>query len=492
MPEGSELRRSALADVDGDGRREIVVSFAAPAQGGLPSGMAVGVADWDGQTYSMLWQSKPLAGERDEGLVVQDVNSDGRLEILSTQSMGAAGQTLYLFRWDGTDYRQLGPVGGALGGTGSFGAVGVRIQDLDSDGAMEILSAYGPAGIYADIYQWGGSDYRFARTVALTGPTSQASLEQPALPGLIVFSRRGNLWSIRPDGSDLQQITTGSFDIQPSFSPDGSRIAFLSTDAILVEEGPPTPTDVRVVGRDGGEPVQVTDRTAGQTTLHSRPSWSPDGLRLTYNEGGRLVVINADGSDRRVLSERAALTGLPAATDAYWSPSEETVLFAQESGADLPALALADVPSGQTRSVGEGLVVLYGWLPGGEAVWYASWEDLGLWVVDVVSGDVQKLLEDASIITSLAWSPDGSRLAYAVKGELWMLEVATGQAHRLGKLADPDPSGRYELLWSPEGHYLLYSVAYEEGQGLWLVSADGQRQWRLTDGPDTMPDWSSR
>ncbi|MFQ6059616.1 MAG: TolB family protein, partial [Anaerolineae bacterium] len=495
LPQGATLGRTAIADLDNDRLEEIVASFTST---GLSTGIGptqrVGllVIDWDGEAYAVVWESGPLMGERDGGLEARDINGDEVLEILSTQSMGAAGETLYLFAWDGETYRQLTPQGGAFGGTGSFGAKGVRLEDLDGDSLAEILAGYGPVAIYTDIYRWDGEVYRFVRTVALADPANQPTLETPALPGRIVFSRRGSLWAVGPDGRGLVQLTKGAFDTDPVFSPDGERIAYRSTHALAAEQGPPMPHDIWVISTDGTNPIQLTQTGPGQSVLRGVPSWSPDGTQLAFNEDGRLVVMNADGTGRQVLSERAALTGAPTATMVHWSPTGEQILYAVESGADLPSLALLDVSTGQERALDKELVISYGWMPNGQQVWYTSWADLGLWLVDVASDQRLRLLEDATQVFSLAWSPDGALLAYVMNGGLWMTP-SSGEPfqQRVTALADPTGEGPYDLVWSPDGDYLLYAVDYEEGRGLWLVRADGRHQWRLLDGPAEGPAWST-
>ncbi|HID86386.1 MAG TPA: hypothetical protein EYP55_03285, partial [Anaerolineae bacterium] len=488
LPQGAALGRTAIADLDNDGLEEIVASLIGPTHR-----VGLLVVDWDGEAYAVVWESGPLMGERDGGLEARDINGDGVLEILSTQSMGAAGETLYLFAWDGETYRQFAPRGGVFGGMGSFGAKGVRLEDLDGDGIVEILGSYGPVAIYTDIYRWDGEVYRFARTVALADPANEPTLQTPALPGRIVLSRRGSLWAVRPDGGGLTPLTTEGWNTDPVFSPDGTRIAYRSTHALAAEEGPPMPHDIWVMDADGSNPIPLTQTGPGQTVLRGVPSWSPDGTRLAFNEHGRLVVMKADGTERRVLSERAALTGAPAATEVHWSPTGEQILYAVESGADLPSLALMDVTTGQERPVDKDLVVSYGWLPDGQRVWYTSWADLGLWVVDLVTGERRRILEDATQVFSLAWSPDGALLAYVMNGELWMTP-SSGEPfqQRVTVLADPTGEGPYDLVWSPDGDYLLYAVSYEEGRGLWLVRADGRYQWRLLEGPAEGLAWSKR
>jgi hypothetical protein len=132
----------------------------------------------------------------------------------------------------------------------------------------------------------------------------------------VVFSRFGELWSMRPDGSDAAKLTCAppqsgppSFDYSPSWSPDGRLIAFAHGGKIALMNADGTNERVVATG--------------------SSPSFSPDGTKLAYagpvftDEGG-IHVVSRDGSrDRRLTSGYA---GLPA-----WSPDGAKIAFVQSS-----------------------------------------------------------------------------------------------------------------------------------------------------------------
>jgi imidazolonepropionase-like amidohydrolase/Tol biopolymer transport system component len=83
----------------------------------------------------------------------------------------------------------------------------------------------------------------------------------------LVFDLLGDLYTLPIDGGEATRITSGpAFDIQPAFSPDGTRIAFVSDRDGL--------NNIWTVALDGSDPVQVTDE--GTRDLNS-PQWSADG-----------------------------------------------------------------------------------------------------------------------------------------------------------------------------------------------------------------------
>lgn len=122
-----------------------------------------GKAGWE-----LAWRSGRLIGERGERLRIEDVNGDGRPEVLSVQSMGASGQTLYLFIWLGDRYGILRPKGGHFDGSASFGENSVRLADVDGDGVPEIHAGYGPVSSITAVYRWDGQGYLHLRTIDLS------------------------------------------------------------------------------------------------------------------------------------------------------------------------------------------------------------------------------------------------------------------------------------------------------------------------------------
>jgi Tol biopolymer transport system component len=95
------------------------------------------------------------------------------------------------------------------------------------------------------------------------------------------------LWRANADGSDPVQLThdPARRDWFPHLSPDGKWIAYVSLgDDIALEDHPPNRTDVqlRLMPADGSAPPEILTRLfGGQGTLNV-PSWSPDGTRIAF------------------------------------------------------------------------------------------------------------------------------------------------------------------------------------------------------------------
>ena len=108
----------------------------------------------------------------------------------------------------------------------------------------------------------------------------------------IVFNYGGDLWTVSRDGGDARRLTSGvGVETVPSFSPDGTMIAFTGE-----YDGN---RDVYVVAANGGVPRRLTFHPAEEYVL----GWSPDGKRILFNSWGnsfrhfedQLYTVPVDG-----------------------------------------------------------------------------------------------------------------------------------------------------------------------------------------------------
>jgi Tol biopolymer transport system component len=82
-----------------------------------------------------------------------------------------------------------------------------------------------------------------------------------------------NIWIVDAAGGEPRRFTAGPRrDVEPRWSPDGTRLAFLS------ERTPKEKLQLYVMPADGGEPTRLTSLENGAGSL----AWSPDGARLAF------------------------------------------------------------------------------------------------------------------------------------------------------------------------------------------------------------------
>jgi hypothetical protein len=154
------------------------------------------------------------------------------------------------------------------------------------------------------------------------------------------------------DGSNPVNVTGESGGTQPSWSPNGGRIAFVRETC-----GDGCVDDIWVMQRDGSKQVNLTGRLGG---FNSAPAWSPDGLTIafvrevcdTFCVDDLFTMSSADGS--RVTNITNG--GLGQIHSATWSPDGKQLLVDAECDSDVcnNSLILMDANGANPRRVGQG------------------------------------------------------------------------------------------------------------------------------------------
>ena len=108
-----------------------------------------------------------------------------------------------------------------------------------------------------------------------------------------------HLWTMGRDGSSPRVLQGGDQWVSgPSWSPDGTRIAFTNNTPDLIN-------DIWVVNADGSGAVNLTPDPFPGVFFDRMPAWSPDGRRIAFssNRSGttRIWTMNADGSNPTLL-----------------------------------------------------------------------------------------------------------------------------------------------------------------------------------------------
>jgi Tol biopolymer transport system component len=286
--------------------------------------------------------------------------------------------------------------------------------------------------------------------VALLGgtPAPQAGAAFPGINGKIAFDTdrdAGNIdiYMMQEDGSSPTRLTTDpGLDVEPAWSPDGTRIAFSTN-------------------RDGNYEIYTMNADgSGQTNLTNDngddrdAAWSPDGTKITFaserDGDSEIFVMNADGSSPVQLTDNILFIDARPA----WSPDGSKIAFDSDRDGDneIYVMSAAD-GSGQTN-----------------------------------------LSDDSSLDVEPTWSPDGSKIAFRTNRdgnrEVYVMNATDGSGQ--ANLTN-NPENDFSPSWSPDGTRISFTTnRLGTDEVFVMAAADGSGQTNLTNNlpaSDGSPDW---
>jgi len=212
------------------------------------------------------------------------------------------------------------------------------------------------------------------------------------------------------------------------------------------------------------------------------PSFSPDGTTLAFasNRDGPWEIYRAawDGSDQRRLTSSPQNKGNPA-----YVPTGERIIFYAES-----ARSSDDTNIFSVGSDGRGLeqvTTLTGrnttprLTPDGRSVTYSTnrfWPGWDVCSWDLRSRQESCLLTGTQTFCRQTHSPDGRKIAYShgsfSRIDLWVLDTVTQERRRLTELSGKD----YDATWSPDGRYLAFTsdTPTTDRYALYVIPLDGE------------------
>ena len=142
------------------------------------------------------------------------------------------------------------------------------------------------------------------------------------IPGWPTFE----IYVMEVDGNNQRRLTNSrGWDISPSWSPDGKRIAFMSWRAghFIGEFG--LSSEIYVMDADG----KNTRRLTNNRKSDSSPSWSPDGKWIVFTADRKgddvnyeIYVMDADGGNQRRLTNNRVHDKSPS-----WSSDGKRIVF---------------------------------------------------------------------------------------------------------------------------------------------------------------------
>lgn len=142
------------------------------------------------------------------------------------------------------------------------------------------------------------------------------------------------------DNCCIQRLTVGRFsdNLSPTYSPDGQRIAFVSTRSGMAQ--------VYVMAADGTDQQLFAPFDYGVTGASNAPEWSPDGRSVAFHRevAGTLQIFVLDARTRTVRQ----LTSVGRNEDPSWAPDSRHLAFVSDR-AGYRQLWIIDIETGRIR-----------------------------------------------------------------------------------------------------------------------------------------------
>ena len=311
------------------------------------------------------------------------------------------------------------------------------------------------------------------------------------------------IYVMNADGSATTKLVDASYQLlwpygfRPLWSPNAKQIIFINDQE--------NNRDIYVVDADGGRPTNLTSTPA---INEESPIWSPDSSKILYLQydaygdfNPDVYVMNADGSQKTLLAVDATTAG--------WSPDSTQILYAHLSAHKEFHIVHAD--GSQHIDIRDDDNVWYQspmWSPDGSKI--ASKCDVRILdtyeerICVMNSDDSQRLSFSVkgTVESPPIWSPSGDKLAFQSQlPDRWGFDiwVMNSDGSELTNITLDGDSYGYDILWSPKGTKLLYGRRYDytDWDGpveIMVVNVDGTWKRRLTETPYPIyvgnPAWS--
>lgn len=304
-------------------------------------------------------------------------------------------------------------------------------------------------------------------------PPSQDNTETPVITTIVPIEQIGkiafvdnrnpnyglDIYTMNSDGTNVKDITeSGSRDVWPTWSPDGTKIAFGSIREWHMMRS------IYIMDSDGKNVKCLTP----EKTDCEFPSWSPDGKKIAYcssklaSAGTEFMaldifVMNTDGSDKIPVTQHGSLT-----TNACpsWFPDSQRIAYVSNR---------------------EGVWNIYSInIDGSDARKY-----------DVCINNQCGMKYPSGYFPTIAVSPDGASIAFDYldvlgRKDVYLLSINNGA---IKNLTQEMAGSSYNPGWSPDGIRIAFSSDIAHGTGIYIMDVGSNTTPKFTNQYGYLPAW---
>jgi Tol biopolymer transport system component len=232
-----------------------------------------------------------------------------------------------------------------------------------------------------------------------------------------------------------------------------------------------------------------------ESHVRNQEQWSPDGAQLAYlveeTGGVSIYVTDLSGQVPRLLMSGDVASSIVkgyggdiigSISDFTWSPDSSRIAVAGQTSLWMIDVAGKSPPVSFSPVAGGIGYTSIAWSPDGTRLAFASFATKEGYVYDISSGDMRRL----GACTNHDWSPDGSHVVCENDSRVLVFEVSSGEVIRIGQGIEP--------AWSPDGDWIAFSRGFGGLVDLMLYNvSSGEVSTLLSNGTaNLMSDWRPR
>ncbi|HAB54401.1 MAG: hypothetical protein A2315_03485 [Ignavibacteria bacterium RIFOXYB2_FULL_35_12] len=252
---------------------------------------------------------------------------------------------------------------------------------------------------------------------------------------------KGEVYTMNIDGTNQTRITENDFwDTSPKYSPDGKKIVYASAIDWLMSY-------IYIMDSDGSHIINLGNG--------NYPTFSNDNSKVLYQTSGLMGIMNADGSNKKVLTD--------------WADSIYSTL-----GQDFPLQFSSD----------------------DRRILFISNRNNNddIYTMTIDGNDVKRLTNSEGYDGSCSFSPDNSKILFVSyrsgKAQIYIMDSNGNNQKQLTNT----PEFNIRPTFSPDGAEIVFISNRDNSTEVYTMNTDGTNQKRLTnnsaskDSPHFSPD----